>query len=101
MNCVSDRGRDRQTKKYRKRQTKRVEGELARYGHSEWKRGGTGHIDPGKDSAALDTGTLSSTDSHDDGMVKVVVVCWLLNVPATGECISGTDLLGQLYVLPH
>ena len=28
-------------------------------------------------------------------------VGWLLNVPATGECISGTDLLRQLYVLPH
>ena len=28
-------------------------------------------------------------------------VCWLLNVPATGECISGTDLLRQLYVLSH
>ena len=28
-------------------------------------------------------------------------VCWLLNVPATCECISGTDLLRQLYVLPH
>ena len=25
----------------------------------------------------------------------------LLNVPATGECISGTDLLRQFYVLPH
>ena len=30
-----------------------------------------------------------------------VVVCWLLNVPATWQCISGTDLLRQLYVLPH
>ena len=30
-----------------------------------------------------------------------VIVCWLLNVPATCECISGTDLLRQLYVLPH
>ena len=30
-----------------------------------------------------------------------VVVCWLLNVPATCECISGTDLLRQVYVLPH
>ena len=30
-----------------------------------------------------------------------VVVCWLLNVPATGECISWTDLLRQFYVLPH
>ena len=36
---------------------------------------------------------------------KAVVVClfvdWLLNVPVTCECISGTDLLRQLYVLPH
>ena len=32
---------------------------------------------------------------------KIKFVCWLLNVPATGECISGTDLLRQLYVLPH
>ena len=31
----------------------------------------------------------------------VVAVCWLLNVPATFECISGTDLLRQFYVLPH
>ena len=29
------------------------------------------------------------------------VVCWLFNVPATCECISGTDLLRQVYVLPH
>ena len=32
-------------------------------------------------------------------------VCWfvgkLLNVPATYECTSGTDLLRQFYVLPH
>ena len=28
-------------------------------------------------------------------------VCWLLNVPATGQCISGTDLLRQFDVLPH
>ena len=30
-----------------------------------------------------------------------VVVCWLLSVPATCQCISGTDLLRQFYVLPH
>ena len=30
-----------------------------------------------------------------------LLVGWLLNVPATGECISGTDPLRQLYVLPH
>ena len=31
----------------------------------------------------------------------VAVVCWLLNVPATCWCISGTDLLRQFDVLPH
>ena len=48
-----------------------------------------------------------------DGVVVVVIklvavapmVClfvgWLLNVPATCECISGTDLHRQFYVLPH
>ena len=30
-----------------------------------------------------------------------VVLGWLLNVPATCECISGTDLLRQFDVLPH
>ena len=30
-----------------------------------------------------------------------VFVSWLLNVPATGKCISGTDLHRQFYVLPH
>ena len=29
------------------------------------------------------------------------VCCLLVNVPATCECISGTDLLRQFYVLPH
>ena len=28
-------------------------------------------------------------------------VRWLLNVPATCKCISGTDLLRKLYMLPH
>ena len=31
----------------------------------------------------------------------VVVVGLLLNVPVTGECILGTALLRQFYVLPH
>ena len=31
----------------------------------------------------------------------VCFVCWLLIVPATCECISGTDLHRQFYVLPH
>ena len=30
-----------------------------------------------------------------------IVVCWLLIVPAICECISGTDLHRQFYVLPH
>ena len=35
------------------------------------------------------------------GNIGRLVGCWLLNVPATCECISGTDLHRQLYVLPH
>ena len=31
----------------------------------------------------------------------IPVVCWLLDVPETCECISGTDLRRQFYVLPH
>ena len=31
----------------------------------------------------------------------VLFVGWLLNIPATCECISGTDLRRQFYVLPH
>ena len=31
----------------------------------------------------------------------VVGVCWLPNVPPTCECISGTNLFRQFYVLPH
>ena len=30
-----------------------------------------------------------------------LLVGWLLNVPATCKCISGTDLLRQFYVWPH
>ena len=36
-----------------------------------------------------------------DDICGALFVCWLLNVPATCECISGTDLLRQFYVLPH
>ena len=39
---------------------------------------------------------LEKSSSHD-----CLFVGWLLNVPATCECISGTDLLRQFYVLPH
>ena len=46
------------------------------------------------------TATGSSHDNLQAGC-KVRFVCWLLNVPATCECISGTDLLRQFYMLPH
>ena len=42
---------------------------------------------------------MSSKSRHD--FFCFVLFCWLLNVPATCECISGTDLLRQFYVLPH
>ena len=34
-------------------------------------------------------------------LVDGLFVCWLFNVPATCECVSGADLLRQFYVLPH
>ena len=45
-------------------------------------------------------GSLLITTPNAD-LQFVLFVGWLLNVPATGECISGTDLLRQFYVLPH
>ena len=33
--------------------------------------------------------------------IFVCLFCWLLDVSVTGLCLSGTDLLMQLYVLPH
>ena len=42
-----------------------------------------------------------STAGHGKHHQLLGVVCWLLIVPATCECISGTDLLRQFYVLPH
>ena len=44
---------------------------------------------------------LGRSSSRRKLYTKTVVVCWLFNVPATCECISGTDLLRQFYVLPH
>ena len=32
---------------------------------------------------------------------EYLFVCWFLNDTATCQCISGTDLLRQLYVLSH
>ena len=40
-------------------------------------------------------------ESGDNDSITTQFVCRLLNVPATCECISGTDLLRQFYVLPH
>ena len=45
-------------------------------------------------------GVGEETVRKERGMQRVVVG-WLLNVPATCQCISGTDLLRQFYVLPH
>ena len=42
------------------------------------------------ESSALEAGALT----------PVCFVCWLLIVPATCQCISGTDLLRQFDVLP-
>ena len=41
------------------------------------------------------------TKTEEEEEEKLLLVDWLFNVPATGQCISGTDLLGPFYVLPH
>ena len=45
------------------------------------------------------TDTHTQTDRQTDRQIWLVAC--LLNVPATCECISGTDLLRQFYVPPH
>ena len=50
-------------------------------------------------SAALEADALTTRLTR--RCDAVCFVCWSLNVPSTCECISGTDLLRQFYVLPH
>ena len=47
------------------------------------------------------TMTLVRQEAWADPSPLSWLVCWLLNVQATCECISGTDLRRQFYVLPH
>ena len=46
---------------------------------------------------------VSNTSIHVVVVVvgRLLLVGWLLNIPATCKCISGKDLLRQFYVLPH
>ena len=44
-------------------------------------------------------GMNNSRQGHNNRDVCLLVAC--SNVPATGWCISGTDLLRQFYMLPH
>ena len=60
----------------------------------------------GQDNVTSLTVELTITRTHwgrsrDTVLPDDHVVCWLLKVPATCECLSGTDLLRQIYVLPH
>ena len=50
-------------------------------------------------SGLIELGFKSQTSCTEDP--HCLFVGCLLNVPATYECISGTDLLRQFYVLPH
>ena len=43
----------------------------------------------------------AQTARGENSRVSSPIVRWLLNVPATCECISGTDLLRKLSVVPH
>ena len=40
-------------------------------------------------------------EGEEEEKEECLLVGWLFNVPASCQCISGTDLLRQVYVLPH
>ena len=52
-------------------------------------------------SSQLSLQTIHVLEHRTASIVSDLLVGWLLNVPATCECISGTDLHRQVYVLPH
>ena len=52
-------------------------------------------------TVVAENGAGLKTQAESDSFMGMWFVCWLLNVLATCECISGTDLLRQFYVLPH
>ena len=95
---------ERGRKRFREGERETVEGGKER----EWGGGG------GRDrETERETEKETETDRQTDKQIERVegeqkeggrdclFVGWLLNIPATCECISGTDLLRQFYVLPH
>ena len=48
-----------------------------------------------------DTSEKGSNPEEEGAGSYSLFVCWLFDVPATGQCISATDLLRQFDVLPH
>ena len=53
----------------------------------------------GEEGAGREEGREEGREAGREG--RMAVVGWLLNVPATCQCISGTDLHRQFYVLTH
>ena len=72
-----------------------LNGERQREGWGERQRGGGERQRERERDGGGGGGRERKTDR------KGETICWLLNVPATCQCISGTDLLRQFYVLPH
>ena len=66
----------------------------------ERERGGGGGVG-GERERARERGRERRGERYRETETETEFVCWLLNVPATCECISGTDLHRQFYVLPH
>ena len=64
------------------------------------KKSHTQHVLSTKTECDCINGWIKNGEPRDIAGVLLFVV-WLLNVPATCECISGTDLHRQFYVLPH
>ena len=82
-----ERKRERERKKERKREKKKEREGVGREGARERQR-------------QTERGGNRESPMQDERDC-LLFVGWLLNVPATGYCISGTDLLRQVHVLPH
>ena len=94
---MSERARERESERKSEREREGVGYQREREREKERERGGE------RDGGSRWLGKYGTVNARGlMGWRKVrIVVCWLLNVPATCECISGTDLLRQFYVLPH
>ena len=76
---------------------------VGRGGYDKYECGLCGHAPCWPNCSNCTVGKLVLSECYfiDTQLYDFMFVCWLLNIPATCECVSGTDLLRQFYMLPH